>query len=72
MDSFDRSDNNFEDYSPKKVLENVHEDIPVTFDSSSYKKSTDHNTSDYDNLDFRNHVMPEYLVFKSLISCSIC
>ena len=52
MDSFDSSDNNFEDYSPKKVqeiLENVCEDITVTFDSISYKNSTDNNASDYDN-----------------------
>ena len=37
-DSFDSSDNNFEDIPQRKfmkVLENVGEDIPVTFDSSS-------------------------------------
>ena len=49
MDSFNSSDNNFEDYFSKKVLENIGDDIPVTFDSSSYKNSTDVNASDYDN-----------------------
>ena len=49
MDSFNRSDNNLKDYSPKKVLENVHEDIAVTFDSSSDKNSNDDDPSDYDN-----------------------
>ena len=52
MDSFDSSDNNFEDHlrrKSKKVLENIGEDIPVTFDSSSYKNSTDDNASDYNN-----------------------
>ena len=49
MDSFDSSDNNFEDYSPKKVLENVCEDIQVTFDSSHEKNSPDDNASDYNN-----------------------
>ena len=48
MDSFDSSDNNLRRKS-KKVLENIGEDIPVTFDSSSYKNSTDDNTSDYNN-----------------------
>ena len=51
-DSFDSSDNNFKDYSLKKVhesLENVCEDIPVTFDSSSNENSTDYNASDYDS-----------------------
>ena len=32
-----------------KVLENIREDIPVTFDSSSNKNSTDDDASDYDN-----------------------
>ena len=49
MDSFDRSDNNLEDYSPKIGLKNVREDIPVTFDSSSGKDLTDNIASDYDN-----------------------
>ena len=53
MDSFNSSDNNSKIILRrkfKKVLENVCEDIPVTFDSSSYKTSTDDNASDYDNL----------------------
>ena len=33
----------------KKVLENVCEDIPITFDSSSYRDSTDNSASDYHN-----------------------
>ena len=33
----------------KKVLENIGKDIPVTFDSSSYKNLTDDNASDYDS-----------------------
>ena len=47
MDSFVRYDNNFGDYSPKKVLENLGEDMPVIFDSSFNKNSTDDNASDY-------------------------
>ena len=52
MDSFDSSDNNSEDYSPKKVqeiLEKICEDIPVTFDSSSDKNLIGNNASDYHN-----------------------
>ena len=48
IDSFDRSDNNFEDYSSKKVIENISKDIPVTFYCSSDKNSTNDNASDYD------------------------
>ena len=33
----------------KKVSENVGKDIAVTFDSSSYKNSTDGNVLDYDS-----------------------
>ena len=33
----------------KKVLENVCEDIPVTFESTSYKNLTDDNASFYNN-----------------------
>ena len=52
MYSFDSSNNNLEDYSPKKfrkVFENLLENIPVTFDTSSYKNSSDDNSTDYDN-----------------------
>ena len=70
MDSFDRFDNNFENYSPKKVKENVREDIPVTFDSSSYKKLTDDNTSDYDNPGLYILCYSRDLALKFLISCS--
>ena len=52
IDSFNSSDNNFKDHfskEVKKVFENVGKDIPVTFDSSSYKNSTDDNASDYDS-----------------------
>ena len=47
--SFDSSDNSLEDYSPNKVqggFRKCTQDIPITFDRSSYKNLTDDNASD--------------------------
>ena len=69
---FDSSDDSFEDYSPKKGLENLHKDISVTFDSSSDQNSTDNNATDYHDPDCRYCVMPLNLVFNFTISGSVC
>ena len=56
----------------KKVLENIHEDISVTFDNSFNKNSTDDNVSDYDNPGLWLLCYARVFSFEVLISGSVC
>ena len=71
MDSFNSSENNFEDHFSKKVLENVGKDIQLLLTAVLTRTQPMIMPQITIAQDFRYRIMPEYLVFKFLISGSV-